>query len=473
MRNSVHKALNRKVYDSAWRLLIVFITLCGALLLPFSTLAVEPRELLLGQPTSDPRAILCLLVFILSYLFVITEEKTGLSKSKPVMMGAGIIWIIIAFVAPEYSVDHEQLSQAITYDLNQYASLLLFLLSAMTFVSVMDKTNVFAALRAQLVNRGLNYRQLFWVTGLVTFFLSPIADNLTTALVMGSVVLAIGANKPKFVTIAMVNIVCAANAGGVFSPFGDITTLMMWQSGKVEFTQFFALFVPAFVTYLVPAAIMSFFVPKDAPIPLEEHMHMARGAKRTIFLGIMSITMAVLFEELLGLPPFMGMMMGMSLLMFLTYYLRRTRVDGEPAYDIFEAVRSAEWDTLLFFFGVMFSVGALTFIGYMGLASEYMYGTWGATQTNVWLGAVSAVIDNIPVMFSVLSMQPQMDVNQWLLITLTCGVGGSLLSVGSAAGIALMGSAKGQYTFIGHLRWTPVIALGYGAGIGTHIILNF
>jgi Na+/H+ antiporter NhaD/arsenite permease-like protein len=437
-----------------------------------TVLAAEPRETLLGQPTSDPPAIFCLFVFFLSYLFVITEEKTQLRKSKPVMLGAGIIWIVIAYVAPEYGVDREQLRLAIFHDLDEYASLLLFLLSAMTYISVLDKTNVFAALRTWLVNKRLNYRQLFWVTGLITFFLSPIADNLTTALVMGSVVLAIGADKPNFVGVAMVSIVCAANAGGVFSPFGDITTLMVWQSGRVEFSEFFLLFMPALVTYLVPTTIMSVFVPAGAPHPMDEHTSMARGARRTIFLGILTIAMAVGFEQLLGLPPFMGMMVGMSLLMFHTYYLRRSRVTGEPSYDVFEAIRSAEWDTLLFFFGVMFSVGALTFIGYMGLASEYMYGTWGATKTNVVLGAASAVIDNIPVMFAVLSMQPQMGVNQWLLITLTCGVGGSLLSIGSAAGVALMGSSKGQYTFLGHLRWMPVIALGYATGIATHLYLN-
>jgi Na+/H+ antiporter NhaD/arsenite permease-like protein len=461
---SLHNIINRG--------LKILIILCCASFLSFNAFAIEPRDQLPSQATADPWAIFCLLVFVLSYLFVITEEKTQIRKSKPVMLGAGIIWLVIAYAAPQFGMSHEQLGQAINHDLDQYASLLLFLLCAMTYVSVLDKTNVFAAMRAYLVNKGLNYRQLFWVTGLITFFLSPFADNLTTALVMGSVVIAIGANKPKFVSVAMVNIVCAANAGGVFSPFGDITTLMIWQSGRVEFTQFFSLFVPALVTYLVPTVVMSFFVPKGAPLPTKDVTLMTRGARRTIFLGIVTITMAVAFEQFLGLPPFMGMMMGMSLLMFLTYYLRRTRIDTEPQYDIFEAVRAAEWDTLLFFFGVMFSVGALTFIGYMGLASHYLYGTLGATQTNAILGAVSAVIDNIPVMFSVLSMQPQMDVNQWLLITLTCGVGGSLLSVCSAAGVALMGSAKGQYTFLGHLRWTPLIALGYAAGIWTHLILN-
>jgi Na+/H+ antiporter NhaD/arsenite permease-like protein len=136
-------------------------------------------------------------------------------------------------------------------------------------------------------------------------------------------------------------------------------------------------------------------------------------------------------------------------------------------------VAAAEWDTLLFFFGVMFSVGGLAFIGWLAIASDVMYGTWGATAANTTLGAVSAIIDNIPVMFAILTMGPEMSHFQWLLITLTCGVGGSLLSIGSAAGVALMGVSKGQYTFMGHyLKWTPAIALGYFASIWAHFLVN-
>lgn len=452
--------------------LIGFLVMLVMLVISNYAFAIEPSEIHVALPITDSRGVFCLIVFFSSYLFVIFEEKTQLRKSKPVMLGAGIIWIVIAYAAPEYGVDHEQLRLAIFHGLDEYASLMLFLLSAMTYISVLDSTKVFAAMRVWLVNKGLSYRELFWTTGIITFFLSPIADNLTTALVMGSVVLAIGVDKPKFVGIAMVSLVCAANAGGVFSPFGDITTLMMWQSGRVEFIQFFSLFFPAMMTYLVPSLVMSFFVPDGTPTLLKERTSMERGAKRTIFLGILTITMSVLFEQFLGLPPFMGMMVGMAILMFLTYYLRRSRTANEPSYDVFEAVRTAEWDTLFFFFGVMFSVGGLTFIGYMGIASEYMYGNWGATLSNVMLGMASSVIDNIPVMFAVLSMQPQMDVEQWLLITLTCGVGGSLLSIGSAAGIALMGASNRQYTFLVHLRWTPVIFIGYIAGIATHLLIN-
>ncbi|MDJ0861292.1 MAG: sodium:proton antiporter NhaD [Gammaproteobacteria bacterium] len=436
----------------------------------FASTSPQPGHGLPGL--TDPRAIFCLAVFILSYALVIAEEKTQLRKSKPVMLGAGIIWVVIAWAAPEYGIDHEALREAIYHDLKEYGSLLLFLMAAMTYIAALESVNVFGTLRSRLVGMGLNYRQVFWATGTIAFFLSAVADNLTTSLVMGAVVMAVGADSPRFVAVAMVNIVCAANAGGAFSPFGDITTLMVWQSGHVEFFEFFALFIPAIATYLVPAIIMSFAVPTERPPALEEQVTMLRGAKRAIFLFLLTIVMAVSFEQFLGVPPFMGMMMGLSLLMFHAYYLRRSRREGEPEYQIFRQVQEVEWDTLLFFFGVMFSVGGIGFIGYLSAASSVMYGDWGPTTANIVMGAASAIVDNIPIMFSVLTMKPDMPHFQWLLVTLTCGVGGSLLAVGSAAGVALMGSSKGRYTFGSHLRWTPVIALGYAAGIGTHFLLN-
>jgi len=460
-------AQNRLLYTLIAFAFVVFATLYST-----AGFASGTRDLVINPGTSDPRAIFCVIIFVLSYIFVMTEEATHLRKSKPVMLGAGIIWAVIGIAAPDYGVSHEDLKRAISHDLDEYSSLFLFLFAAMTYIGALEKSNVFAALRSWLVSKGFNYRTLFWVTGIIAFFLSAIADNLTTALVMGAVILALGSDSPKFIAIGMVNVVSAANAGGAFSPFGDITTLMVWQSGRVEFFDFFVLFVPSVATFLVPAIIMSLYVPAGAPTPVTERVSMLRGAKRAIALGILTIAMAVSFEQFLGLPPFMGMMTGLSLLMFLAYFLRRTRTEGELEYDIFNAIKVVEWDTLLFFFGVMFSVGGLAFIGYLELASNALYGDLGATGANIMLGVVSAIIDNIPVMFSILSMGPDMNHFQWLLVTLTCGVGGSLLSVGSAAGVALMGTSKGQYTFMGHLKWTPVLALGYAAGIGMHFLVN-
>ena len=419
-----------------------------------------------------PAGIFCITVFILSYIAVLLEERTHLRKSKPVMLGASIIWVTIAIIAPSYDVDHAMLRSAIFTGLEEYASLLLFLLAAMTYINAMEERQVFDTLRSKLVQSGLNLKQLFWITGILAFFLSPIADNLTTALVMGAVVISVGANNPKFIAIACINVVCSANAGGAFSPFGDITTLMVWQAGHMDFFEFFALFIPSAVCFLVPATIMSFFIPNEMPCAVKESVHMKDGAKFIIFLGLCTIAMAVGFEQVLGLPPFIGMMAGLSMLMITAWFIRHNKNEDDKDFDILEQVAASEWDTLLFFFGVIFSVSGLSFIGYMELASSTMYEGWGASVTNIALGVASALIDNIPVMFAVLSMEPEMDKFQWLLITLATGVGGSLLSIGSAAGVALMGVARGQYTFLSHLKWTPVIALGYAAAIGTHFFIN-
>ena len=146
---------------------------------------------------------------------------------------------------------------------------------------------------------------------------------------------------------------------------------------------------------------------------------------------------------------------------------------GSPVpFDVFSPVAKAEWDTLFFFYGVVLCVGGLGFLGYLSLASEMMYTGWGATNANIAVGVLSAIVDNIPVMFAVLTMNPEMSTGQWLLVTLTAGVGGSLLSIGSAAGVALMGQARGKYTFFGHLKWTPAIAVGYVASIYVHMMIN-
>ncbi len=418
-------------------------------------------------------AIFCIVVFVLSYIGVLLEEQTGLRKSKPVMVGAALIWITIAFISPDYGFTRDQIHHGVFHALEEYSSLFLFLLAAMTYITAMENRNVFAVLRRKLVQARMNMRQLFWATGILAFFLSPVADNLTTALVMGAVIMSVGKHDPKFVALACVNVVCAANAGGAFSPFGDITTLMVWQAGQVNFFEFFTLFIPSAVNFLVPAIIMSFFVTKDMPDPLSEDIKLKRGAKSVILFGIGTIALAVSCEQFLGLPPFLGMMAGLSCLMVLAFKVRVTsKKEEDKDFHVLDLVKHAEWDTLLFFYGVIFSVSGLGFLGYLEIASVAMYSELGASITNITLGFTSAIIDNIPVMFAVLSMNPDMDHFQWLLITLTTGVGGSMLSIGSAAGVALMGAAHGQYTFMSHLKWAPVIVLGYGAAVAAHFVVN-
>ena len=417
--------------------------------------------------------ITAIVVFVLSYSFVITEEFTHLRKSVPVIFGAGIIW---AFIAYQYmgGMNHEA-EEAVRHFLVEFSELFLFLLAAMTYVNSMNERGIFDALRSWLVLRGFSYRQLFWITGIISFFLSPIIDNLTTALVMCAVVLAVGQNNKRFISLACINIVVAANAGGAFSPFGDITTLMVWQKGLVDFQQFFALFVPSLVNFVIPAAIMSFTIKNEKPATVEDRIVIKSGGIVITFMFLLTIATAVSFHNYLHLPPAMGMMTGLGYLMVVGYFVKRRDNLAEPTserFDVFRKIANAEWDTLLFFFGVIVSVGGIGFMGYLALVSEAMYVQLGATYANVLVGILSAIIDNIPVMFAVLTMMPDMDLGQWLLVTLTAGVGGSLLSIGSAAGVALMGQSRGYYTFASHLKWIWAIAIGYGASIVTHIWIN-
>lgn len=447
--------------------------------------------------TDSPIALIALFLFILAYVFVMTEEFTHLRKSKPVVVVAGIIWALIAVYCAKNGIS-EKANLAVKHHILEFAELFMFLLVAMTYVNAMEERLVFESLRVYLTNQQLSYRQLFWITGILTFIISPIADNLTTALLMCAVVMSLAKNNAKFVSVACANIVVAANAGGAFSPFGDITTLMVWQKQKLAFWEFFNIIVPAIVAYLVPACSMHFFVPKTHPEQRDEQIRMKFGAKRVVILFLLTILTAIVFHNYLHLPPMLGMMTGLGYLNLFAYYLKRQeskcmRVDFQDTpsasmdtitaplpFDIFEKIKRAEWDTLFFFYGVILSMGGLATLGYLHLTSDVMYHSWGAylptgyeaTPANIFVGILSAIIDNIPMMFAVLTMNPVMSEGQWLLVTLTAGIGGSMLSIGSAAGVALMGQSKGNYTFFSHLRWMPVIFLGFVLAIVTHLYIN-
>jgi len=436
--------------------------------------------------TSHGIGYAAILFFGIAYCLVMLEDVIHLRKSKPVLIAAGIIWGMIGYYYTTHGMSHES-EAAFRHNLLEYAELFFFLLVAMTYINSMEERQLFDALRAWMVNKGFTLRLIFWLTGLLAFFISPVADNLTTALLMCAIVMKVGGDNKKFITLACINIVVAANAGGAFSPFGDITTLMVWQKGMVSFSTFFALFVPSAVNFLVPAIIISFFISNESAKGDGEIVHMKKGARRIVALFLITISFAVAGHSVLGMPPVLGMMTGLGLLQLFAFYLRKTQQNllkkaeeneeqdllaNDAPFDIFNKVAKAEWDTLLFFYGVVLCVGGLGFMGYLSMVSEAMYTNWDPTYANVTVGILSAVVDNIPVMFAVLSMHPDMSTGQWLLVTLTAGVGGSLLSIGSAAGVALMGQARGIYTFGAHLKWTPVIALGYIASIFAHLLIN-
>ncbi|MGX2042095.1 sodium:proton antiporter NhaD [Methylocaldum sp. MU1018] len=469
-----------------FKILLIFL----AAVLPLTALAA-PMDGQVLDLTGHFVGYLSIAAFVLAYLFVVLEEVTELKKSKPMMLAAAIIWAAIAVV---YDLKGQpQLAEdAVRTLVLDYGELFLFLIVSITYVNALEERQVFEAVRAWLVSKGLGYRSLFWITGILAFFISSISNNMTTAMLMTAVVMAVGKDNPRFVALSCVNTVVAVNAGGAFCPFGDITTLMVWQQHKITFWGFFALFVPAVVNFVLPAAIMHFAIPDERPAEITDAIKMKRGARRIVILFLLTIATAVVFSNILHLPAAVGMMAGLTYIQFFGYYLHIThREEPEiPAnlmdrheeeelpsekdgpFDVFQKLAQLEWDTLLFFYGVVLCVGGLDFLGYLGHASQYLYGELGATPANVLVGIASAFVDNIPVMFAILSMNPDISAGQWLLVTLTAGVGGSLLSVGSAAGVALMGQTRGAYTFMSHLKWMPVIALGYAGSIVAHFWLN-
>lgn len=455
-----------------------------------------------GQPeayhldlTTDWIGYLCLMVMVVAYVAAMLEEATALRKSKPMLLAATLIWFIIVLAYQTQGHGNVAVA-AFRGNLQSYMELLLFIMVSMTYLNAMEDMHLFQALQAWLVGKRLNYRQLFWITGTMVFAMSCVVNGLTAGLLMGAVVVAVGRQNSRFVALACLNIVVATNAGGSFSPLGGISTLFVWQHGMLGFTQFFKLFVPCLVNFLVPALAMHFALPNDKPGIACESVELPVGAKMVVLLFGVTISLAVCFDSLLGLPAAAGMMAGLALLQFLYYYLQKTQksvFNGQSDFalffgggttnasavqaqvkrlDVFDKVGRLEWDTLLFFYGAMMGIAGLGFIGYLDAISQIVYGQFSPTLANILIGLSSAFVDNGTLMFAVLTMHPDIPQGQWLLLTLTLGVGGSLLAIGSAPGIGLLGQAKGQYTFSSHLKWCPVILLSYFASIGVHFLIN-
>ncbi|RDX33952.1 sodium:proton antiporter [Arcobacter sp. HD9-500m-PIT-SAG02] len=409
-----------------------------------------------------------ILIFAVGYYFVAAEEVYEIDKAKPALFIGTFMFILIAIYYYINHLDMNQIHIQANHLILEISGIFFFLFVAMTYIESLIHMGVFDRLKYNLVSKGYTYRKLFWATGFIAFFLSPIADNLTTALILSTVLITIEKTRKDFLVPAAINIVVSANAGGAWSPFGDITTLMAWTAGKGTFVDFLFLFPASIVGYLVTAFILSKFVPDEVPkfdITKETKPEIAAGSKVVIALGIMTIACAVLSHQLLHLPAMWGMMFGLAVLKLYSYKLKRDH--GKDHFKIFDSIAKVEYNTLLFFFGILSAVGALYFIGWLGLAAVvYDPSVLGPTWSNIGVGFLSAIVDNIPVMSAVLKASPAMDLSQWMLVTLTAGVGGSMISFGSAAGVGVMGKLHGIYTFGSHMKYAWTIVIGYFVSIG-------
>lgn len=436
---------------------------------------------------------LAILITVVSYVGAMIEDVIELKKSIPMVLGAALVWFAICIC---YGMNGDAKAAALAFESNllAYVELLLFILVSMTYLNAMEERGIMDGLRIVLLNHQFSYRQLFWITGGLAFVMSTVISGLAVGLLMGAVAMAVGKNNAKFVALACVNIVVATNAGGSLSPLGGISTLFVWQHKIIPFLEFFHLAVPCLVNFLIPAACMHFAVPKETPPASRSTVMLKRGSKRIIFFFALTLLITVSANVLLDLPPAAGMMAGLAFIQIFSYYLTRTTYEQAREsdfahvykfynveaptqkqnvdFDVFKNVANIEWDTLLFFYGAMMIIGGLGFIGYLDLIAQFLFGQISPTLANISIGLSSAFIDNGTLMFAVLSMHPNLPTGQWLLLTLTLGVGGSLLAIGSAPGVGLLGQIKKGYSFGYHLKWMPVILLGYFASIAVHFWIN-
>ena len=371
------------------------------------------------------------------------------------------MFMLIGIYFAVNGMDPEPLHHEMQKLILEIAEIFFFLFVAMTFIETLIERRVFDVMKYKLVSKGYSYKKLFWLTGILAFFISPVADNLTTALILSTVLYTIDKTNREFLVAGAINIVVAANAGGAWSPFGDITTLMAWTAGKGEFVDFLFLFVPSVAGWLLTGWLLAMYVPKGEPkfdVTTEEIPQMKEGGQTVIWLGISTIAIAVLGHQFFHFPAMWGMMFGLSLLKLHSFKLQHSaKSDG---YDIYVNMKKIENDTLLFFFGILSAVGALHFLGFLDYIHD-LYSVIGPTAANIGVGFISAIVDNVPVMSAILKASPEMGLDQWLLVTLTAGIGGSLISFGSAAGVGVMGRLRGIYTFNSHLKLAWTVLAGY------------
>ncbi|MGB2552938.1 sodium:proton antiporter NhaD [Campylobacter sp. MOP51] len=406
--------------------------------------------------------IACLIIFVVGYFFIAAEENFHINKAKPAMFIGTFMFILIGFYMVLNGMEISSLKNEVDHLILEISQIVFFLMVAMTYIEALIERDVFNTLKYNLVSKGYTYKKLFWLTGALAFFLSPVADNLTTALILSTVLITIDRHNTNFLVAGAINIVVAANAGGAWSPFGDITTLMAWAAGKAPFIDFLALFPASLIGWIVTAVLLVRVVPEGSPHfdpATEPKVTIKKGGKVVIGLGIFTIFSAVMSHQLFHLPAMWGMIFGLSLLSLYTYYYKRVYKNEEPMH-VFHYMSKIENDTLYFFFGILAAVGALHYLGFLNHAVA-LYDKFGPTTMNIAVGFLSAIVDNVPVMSAVLKSSPEMGLDQWLLVTLTAGIGGSMISFGSAAGVGVMGKLKGIYTFGAHMKHAWTIVVGY------------
>lgn len=415
---------------------------------------------------------LIIAVFVFGYFSIIVEHISKINKTATALLIAVLCWGI-QFITRMQPLE-VQLEELGSY-LNHIAQIILFLLSAMTIVELVDSHKGFNVL-TRLIHTN-SKRNLLILVSFLTFFLSAVLDNLTTTILMISILRKLLPNKEERFLVACL-VVIAANAGGAWTPIGDVTTTMLWIDGHItSITIMKSLFVPSVVSLLIPLLwFMRSFKGKTEGAAAEADQSLsAPGANLILALGLLSLIFVPILKSTIGLPPFMGAMIGLAVLWVVTDLLHRER-DERASLRVPHILSKIDISGVLFFLGILLCVDALQNVGLLNAIASWLDSTVQSQALIATLiGLFSSVIDNVPLVAALMGMYPldqyPMDDNFWHMVAYTAGTGGSILIIGSAAGVAMMGMEKAD--FVSYLKKASFPALlGYFGGLAVYLLLN-
>lgn len=419
--------------------------------------------------------IILVAVFVIGYLFIAIEHTVKLNKAATALLTGGILWTIYILFSSDPHIVNEQLS----HHLGELAGILFFLLGAMTIVELIDAHDGFDLITQKI--KQTDKRKLLWIISFITFFLSALLDNLTTTIVVVSLLRKL-VNDPKDRLFFAGIVVIAANAGGAWSPIGDVTTTMLWIEGQITtLTIISQLIIPSIVCLLAPLIFLSFKLKGkvDRPEVFIEKSNLGAIPQKhkaiVLISGLCILMLVPVFKTLTHLPPYLGILIGLGILWIITEILHGDRDEADKHnLSVVHALRKIDTPSILFFFGILVAIAALQSTGILTNLANWMTKTIVYENVIVFsLGLLSSIVDNVPLVAAAqgmydLSVYP-MDHPFWIFLAYCTGTGGSVLIIGSAAGVAAMGIEK--ISFIWYLKNISLLALiGYVAGAGVFLL---
>jgi Na+/H+ antiporter NhaD/arsenite permease-like protein len=430
--------------------------------------------------------IAILVVFVLGYVFIALEHTFKIDKAAIALLTGTVCWALFITGGGDLVTTlgghaaTELINEGLKEHLADIAEILFFLLGAMTIVELIDAHEGFTVITDRI--KTTNRVKLVWILSLLTFFLSAALDNLTTAIVMGALLRKIMAKKEDLWLFAGILII-AANAGGAWSPIGDVTTIMLWIGGQVTAMNIITeTFLPSLVCLLVPLAIVSFRMKGDITNPEknadQDEPKVSKSEKLTVFaVGIACLLFVPVFKTVTHLPPFMGILFGLGIIWTLTELMHREKnQDSKQSLTIAGVIRKIDTPSILFFLGILIAVGSLQTAGHLTDTAVFLDNNLNNVYAvNAAIGVLSSIVDNVPLVAGAMGMYSletyPTDHIFWELLAYCAGTGGSILIIGSAAGVAIMGILK--IDFMWYVKNISLLAFtGYVAGIVTYMALN-